>query len=360
MKITRLVPLLGVVAGATVVACQLLRRSRFLPLDHKVVFITGGSRGVGLLLAREFATKGARVAVCARREAELQRAKDQLAQEGLSISTFVCDVRVQEQVETLIRDVEAQLGPIDVLVNNAGVMELGPVETLTLADHENELQTHYFAHLYTIDAVLPSMKSRGGGRIVNITSIGGKFPLPHMAAYCGAKSAATGFSQTLHAELLKDNVLVTTVCPLIVRVGSFYNADMKGQHRKEFALGALFNAFPLTSMSGPRLARQIVGAAQHGDAVLIPSRREKLVLSFFGLFPGLTCEVLGVVNRFLPGPEGPESIGKESRKGKESTTPLTPSLLTLLNDRAALDTNQLGDPDSALDGELTRKIKAVG
>jgi NAD(P)-dependent dehydrogenase (short-subunit alcohol dehydrogenase family) len=343
--------------GGTVAATSFLRKSRYLPLHGKVVLVTGGSRGLGLLLAKEFAGEGARVAICARDGEELDRARRQLQREsGLEVQTFVCDVTDKAQVEKTIEDVQQQLGPIDVLVNNAGIMELGPLETMTLQDFEDEMNTHFWAQVYTTMTLVPVMKARGGGRIVNITSIGGKISIPHMVPYSAAKFAATGLSQGMRIELAKDNILVTTVCPLIMRLGSFYNADMKGQHRKEFTLGNLLNANPLTSMSGERCARQVVQACKHGDAVLIPSRREKLAISFASLFPNFSYETLGFMTRFMPGPDGPESIGTAKVKGKESTTPLSPSPLTTLNDQAALRNNELNDPASSVDAEVTEKV----
>jgi short-subunit dehydrogenase len=348
-------------AGGIAAMGSVLRSSRHLALHNKVVLVTGGSRGLGLLLAKEFAGEGARVAICARDEAELERARKQLQREaGFDVLTLVCDVRERVQVEQMMREIREQLGPLDVLVNNAGIMELGPVETMTLEDYENEMNTHFWGQLYTTLEVLPEMKQRGGGRIVNVTSIGGKMSIPHMVPYSAAKFAATGLSQGLRVELAKDNIFVTTVCPLIMRLGSFYNADMKGQHRKEFTIGNLLNANPLTSMSGERCAQQIVQACKHGDALLIPSRREKMVLAVAALFPNLFYELLALAPRFMPGPNGPDSIGTAKLKGKQSTTALSPSLLTAINDQAALRNNELSDPASPADAEVTQKVLLNG
>jgi NAD(P)-dependent dehydrogenase (short-subunit alcohol dehydrogenase family) len=132
-------------AGGIAAMGSVLRSSRHLALHNKVVLVTGGSRGLGLLLAKEFAGEGARVAICARDEAELERARKQLQREaGFDVLTLVCDVRERVQVEQMMREIRDQLGPLDVLVNNAGIMELGPVETMTLEDYENEMNTHFW------------------------------------------------------------------------------------------------------------------------------------------------------------------------------------------------------------------------
>ena len=203
-------------------------RSRF-DFDKKVILITGGSRGLGLVLAREFARKGARLAICARDGEELARARDELQSSGAEVFDAICDVREQAQVERMIEDVNTRYGQIDVLINNAGVIQVGPLEVQTQEDFENAMAIHFWAPFYTMQAVLPQMKRRGAGRIVNIASIGGKIAVPHLAPYCASKFALVGLSNAMRGELAKDNIFVTTVCPGLMRTGSHINAIFKGQ-----------------------------------------------------------------------------------------------------------------------------------
>src|SRR5690349_12825222 len=156
-------------------------------LKDKTVLITGGSRGLGLVLAREFARHGAQIALCARDQAEVDRALDELGEQGVSAAGLACDVGDRAQVERMVDALRLYFGRIDVLVNNAGVIQVGPMETMTLADYEEAMRTHYWGPVYTTLAVLPEMKKRQDGRVVNITSIGGKVSVPHLLPYCASK-----------------------------------------------------------------------------------------------------------------------------------------------------------------------------
>jgi NAD(P)-dependent dehydrogenase (short-subunit alcohol dehydrogenase family) len=307
-------------------------------LRDKVVLITGGSRGLGLVLAREASRQGAHVAVCARDAEELARARADLRERGAHVFAIPCDVTDREQVEQTVGAVERHFGRIDVLINNAGVIEVGPVETMTLADFEEAMATHYWAPLYAILAVLPGMRRRRAGRIVNISSIGGKVAVPHLVPYDASKFALVGLSEGLRAELAKDDVVVTTVCPGLMRTGSPRNATFKGQHRAEYAWFSLGDALPFLSMSAESAARQVLAACKRGDAEIILTLPSKAAVAFHGLFPGLTADLLGLANRLLPGPGG---IGTERALGKDSQSALSPSPLTVLNERAAARNNEL-------------------
>ncbi len=325
-------------AGALLAGRSLVRRLFEYSFRGKVVLITGGSRGLGLVMAREFAREGARLVICARRRDELEAARADLKQRGAEVMAIPCDITDRAQVNEMMGVARDRFGRIDVLVNNAGVIQVGPVDVMTVEDYEEAMKTHFWGPLYTTLAVLPEMRRRGQGRIVNISSIGGKISVPHLVPYSASKFALTGLSEGLRAELMKDGVLVTTVCPGLMRTGSPRNALFKGQHRAEYAWFAISDSLPVTSMSAERAARQIVEATRRGSAEVILTIQAQLAVRFHGLFPGLTADLLGLVNKLLPGPGG---IGRARAKGKDSQSSLAPSVLTALTERAARENNEM-------------------
>ena len=307
-------------------------------LKHKTVLITGGSRGLGLVMAREFAREGARLALCARDDEELERARRDLARSGVDVMVFRCDVRNNQEVMDMVAAVNNRFGNIDVLVNNAGVIQVGPIEVMTHEDFDLAMQAHFWGPLNTILAVLPSMRQRRQGRIVNITSIGGKVSVPHLVPYSASKFALVGLSKGLRAELMKDGIVVTTICPGLMRTGSPRNADFKGQHRFEYAWFSISDALPLLTVSAENAARQIVRACKRGEAELVISVPAKIAVLFDELFPGAMSQALATVNQFLPTAGG---VGTERVKGRNSTSAWSPSWLTTLNDEAAVRNNEM-------------------
>jgi NAD(P)-dependent dehydrogenase (short-subunit alcohol dehydrogenase family) len=303
----------------------------------KTVLITGGSRGLGLVMAREFANEGARLAICARDEEELQQARLDLEKFGVDVLTVPCDVTNRESVNKMIATVNSQFGTIDVLINNAGVIQVGPIEVMTPEDFEQAMQAHFWGPLNTIMAVLPSMREKKAGRIVNISSIGGKVSVPHLVPYSASKFALVGLSKGLRAELMKDGIFVTTVCPGLMRTGSPRNADFKGKHRFEYAWFSISDALPLLTVSAENAARQVVAACRQGRAELVISIPAKVAVTFDALFPELTSQMLALTNRFLPAPGG---VGTERMKGRDSASAWSPSWLTTLNEEAALRNNE--------------------
>jgi short-subunit dehydrogenase len=209
---------------------------------------------------------------------------------------------------------------------------------MTLDDYRNSINTHFWAPYFTTMAVLPSMQSRRSGRIVNISSIGGIISVPHLVPYSVGKFALRAFSQGLRSELLKDNVYVTTVCPGLMRTGSPRNAFFKGKNEAEYAWFSISAGLPVSSIGAERAAREIVDACERGKSEVVLSVPAKFAAKFHGIFPGVTADVLSLVNQLLPGPGG---IGKESRTGAQSYSKASPSLVTALNERAAARNNQL-------------------
>jgi short-subunit dehydrogenase len=286
------------IAGALWLGGQLQQRIR--RLDDEVVLITGGSRGLGFLLAREFARNGCRLALCARDEAELHHAAQQLHREGAEVFIYACDVSNRDEVEQLVKAVTHHYGQIDILVNNAGIIQVGPYATLKLGDFERAMDTMFWGTLYTTFAVVPQMRRRGTGRIVNITSIGGKISVPHLLAYNSAKHAAVGLSEGLTAELAQYGIAVTTVVPGLMRTGSHVQAQFKGRREQEFTLFSAIGNTPPFSINAERAARQIVAATKRGDAECIISLTAAVATRIHGLLPGATVRLLTLVNGLLP------------------------------------------------------------
>lgn len=332
---------LALVVGAAGAAAWLARRAaRSYNLRNKVVLITGGSRGLGLVLARRFGREGARLVICARDKDELNRAADDLLERGIHVLPLPCDLSDADRVREMVTEAQFRFGPIDVLVNNASTISVGPIETMTLEDFHEAMRNNYYSALHTILAVLPEMIQRRQGRIVNITSIGGKVSVPHLLPYDASKFALVGLSEGLRAELKRHGIVVTTVCPGLMRTGSPRNAQFKGQHRAEFAWFSISDSLPVLSMSAESAARRIVSATKHGDAEIVLTLPAKAAVLFHGVFPGLTADILGLANRFLPGPGG---IGTEKRRGAESSSEWAPSWLTKLSDEAAAVNNEFGN-----------------
>ena len=201
------------------------------------------------------------------------------------------------------------------------------------------MRTNFWGPLHTILAVLPEMRRHRSGRIVNIASIGGKLAVPHLAPYSASKFALIGLSEGLRAELIGAGIIVTTVCPGLMRTGSPRNATFKGHHRAEYAWFSISDALPIASMDATRAARQILAACKRGDAEIVLSIPAKLASVTHALFPRPIAGLLGLVNRLLPGPGG---IGTRGARGADSESAISPSVITALGDRAAARNNQLG------------------
>ena len=180
---------LGAGASALLALRLVNRKRRAFNFENKVVVITGGSRGLGLVLARQFAAEGAKLAICARTAEQLESAAAELKRNGTEVLAQVCDVTDKQQVENFLDQVTARFGQIDVLVNNAGVIQAGPLENMELKDFEEAMNIHFWGPLYSMMHVVPAMKARGEGRIVNIASIGGRVSVPHIVPYSASKFA---------------------------------------------------------------------------------------------------------------------------------------------------------------------------
>ena len=332
---------LGAVSIGALLVARAWRRDDF-DFSGKSVVITGGSRGLGLVMARELASMGAKLTLTARDEEELRRAAEDIRtrEPFAEVVTAVADVRKRYEAERAIAQAMERFGAVDVLINNAGIVQVGPLDHMKLPDYEDAMNTHFWGPLYMVLAALPYMRRQGGGRIVNISSIGGKVAVPHLVPYCASKFALTGLSDGLRIELARDNIVVTTVCPGLMRTGSPVNAMFKGQQPQEYAWFAISDSLPVTSINVERAARQIIAACRRGDAELVITIQANIAVLARTLAPELFQDAMAIVARLLPGPTGAD--GDVARSGKQSESEWAPSKLTAPTYSAAEKNNELG------------------
>lgn len=282
------------------------------------MLITGGSRGLGFALAAEYLRRGSRVAIVARDARELEAAARRLEKLG-DIHTYVCDLTHTETFPALVQQVTAELGDIDVLVNNAGIIQVGPSQQLLDEDFRDAMNLHFWAPLLLTRAVLPRMLRRNEGRIVNISSIGGLIAVPHLLPYSASKFALTGLTEGWHAELKQHGIRVTLVCPWLMRTGSQERVLLRGDTRREYAWFAASGATPLSAQSAGAAARKIVEASQRGRAHLVLALPGKLAALAHGIAPGAVMRMMSWSNRLLPD-SAAESAGSSGAEAYNSWT----------------------------------------
>jgi 3-oxoacyl-[acyl-carrier protein] reductase len=185
-----------------------------MEIKGKSAVVTGSTKGIGRAVAESLAREGVNVCVSARDVDEIKRAVDELSDLGdAQVTGAVCDVRDYESVRALFAHAVAELGGVDVLVNNAGVGLFGRVEEMPPEDFRAVLETNLFGVFHCCHEAIPLMKERGGGYIINISSLAGANPHPEMAAYNASKFALNGFSEALMQEVRQDGIKVSYVMP---------------------------------------------------------------------------------------------------------------------------------------------------
>ncbi|HET6528606.1 MAG TPA: SDR family oxidoreductase [Balneolaceae bacterium] len=329
-------------AGGFFAAKKLVSSFNKFRLSGKVVLITGGSRGLGLVLARHFADEGAKVAICARSVDELQRASEDLAGRTTHFLAVPCDVTDQQQVQNMIEQISKEMGNIDVLINNASIIQMGPMESMTYEDYEAAMKTHFWGPFYTMNEVLPDMIGMGGGRIVNIVSIGGKLSFPHLLPYTTSKYALSGLSEGMAAELKKYNINITTVYPGFMRTGSPMNIDVKGQYQKEYAWFKISDSLPVLSMDVDKAAQKIIEAMKKGKKTITLTIPAKIAIAAHGISPGFIISFFDLINNLLPEMKG----GHKAKKGYESASKYSSTFLSKKTDEAENYTLQKNNSDS--------------
>jgi NAD(P)-dependent dehydrogenase (short-subunit alcohol dehydrogenase family) len=230
-----------------------------MEIKGKVALVTGGSKGIGLGIAEALVIAGAPLCITARNSNEVNAAANSLNERGAGpVIGKVCDVRDFEQVRTVFREIEAELGGLDILVNNAGIGIFGPVADTSPDDFAAVLHTNLFGVFYCCHEAIPIMRRRGGGYIINISSLAGANPHPNMAAYNASKFGLNGFSEALMQEVRHDGIKVSYIMP--GSVNTEFGGDSPSDEK----------AWQLTPAD---IARVVIDLLSHDDRSL-PSRVE--------------------------------------------------------------------------------------
>ena len=182
-------------------------------LENKVAVVTGGTKGIGKAISEYLLKAGATVFVCARDKIGLKRSLEDLSRLG-KVEGELCDIRSENQVKMMLDECKRVFGGVDILINNAGVGLFGKtVEEIEPNEFRWVLETNLNGVFYACHFALPLMKARGGGYIINISSLAGQNAHPKMAAYNASKFGLNGFSEALMQEVRQDNIKVSYICP---------------------------------------------------------------------------------------------------------------------------------------------------
>lgn len=310
---------LAIIAAAVGATAALIKAPRALlgtpPPDGSVVLITGGSRGLGLAIASRFAERPVNLVLAARKPEELQHAQETLLQKHphLRPENFylvACDLSQKSECQRMIDETFTRFGRLDVLVNNAGIIDVGPVESMTAELFEQTMAVNFFAAFhatfYALPRLLAQRPAAGWARraaVVNISSIGGKFAVPHMLPYSAAKFALTGFSEGLHAEVRGRGVRVTTVCPGLMRTGGEAHANFKGNVQAEKAWFNFAAKTPGIATTPQHAADRIFAAVAQGRAEITITPQAWLGARVAGVFPETLQWINALTDEYaLPAP----------------------------------------------------------
>lgn len=221
-------------------------------LDGKVALVTGGARGIGRAICEAFAAAGAKVAVADLLEHDAKKTAQSLGDQGIPVMMDVTDVA---SIQAGVTAVEAAWGGIDILVNNAGIFNMASIDKVTQTDYRRQYDVNVGGTIFVIQAVVPSMKNRSGGSIINFASQAGRRGEPNIVIYCSTKAAVISITQSMALELANDNIRVNAVAPGVIDTPMWDVVDSQfavyenkplGQKKREVG-----EAVPLGRMGDP-------------------------------------------------------------------------------------------------------------
>ncbi|MBW3544626.1 MAG: SDR family oxidoreductase [Bacteroidetes bacterium] len=304
--------------------------------EYKVVLITGGSRGLGLVMARQLAKEGAYLSICASDKEELNIARQQLEDLDAPVLAIQADLTIPGEAERVIEQTVAQYGRLEVLINNAGHIVVGPLSSHTQQHFHDLMELHFFAPLRLIDSAIPYLKQTKG-RILNISSIGGKISAPHLAAYSASKFALTGFSEGLYPELKPQGITVTTACPGLMRTGSPRNVEVVGNYEKEYRWFKISDSLPFLAMHSEKAAKKLLNACRRGDPEYIMTIPARILSLLHGLSPSMVIRMNSLFKRMIL----PNSVtNTHAVRGYETHFEYNRGPVTKLTDKAARRNNE--------------------
>jgi short-subunit dehydrogenase len=259
-----------------------------MPFKDKIVVITGASSGIGEAAAIEFAKRGAKLVLVARRKEKLEDLQKSLTQFRTEVLVCPCDVSDKESVKKMSDVVLAKFGKIDILINNAGFAIYGTVENLTIEEIESQMQTNYFGMVYCTKNFIPILQKQNSGHIVNVASVAASFGLPGIAPYCASKFAMLGFSEGLKHELRGTNIGVTVVSPIMVRTNFFDHESF-----------AKMPKYSPTSLDPKTVANAIIRASESSRLEIIVPGIVRIGVWLKHTIPFVINPIMGAVFRKL-------------------------------------------------------------
>lgn len=273
------------------------RSSRKFAWDQKRVLVTGGSAGLGLVLARQLASKGVRLAVCDMARQTVRQAVDELRKYGGDVIGIECDVRKYDSVVQMFEEIDAEFGGVDVLFNAAGVVEVGASEWMNHRDFENFMETNCRGAFCTIRAAMPGMWKLGWGRIMNVALLGRQRAVTSMPPGVECKSGTVGLLQDLRTDFRHENILVSTACPGLIETLSSRETMFEDRHREKYGWFSIGDSLPLMSENAQEAASQIIDACQQGRGKFTVANPVNVAVHLQRYFPALKNEILTMMGQ---------------------------------------------------------------
>lgn len=285
------------------VAGVLMARSAWTHLRKKrhrgsVVLITGGNRGLGRELARQYLGAGATVIILGRDEEALAAAETELSELG-DVIALRADITRAEQIADVTAEIERRFGRLDGLINNAGLVLGGPLRSTSAQDYDRLLQTNLYGTCRMTEAALPLLRGGKNPWIINISSAAGKLTVPYLVAYGASKAALARYSEGLMMQLAGEGIQVLTVYPSFIHTGVWDHAPVKDSKIPLRRAYNAISAIPFIAMSTPGAARRIIGAQSRGELKIVIPLSAEIFVRLVYLMPKLSARLAQGVARRL-------------------------------------------------------------